>query len=90
MADELNMQSKHSIEKKTAHYVDCFTTVSDITAMECKELLDRPVDVVLPNGFEDDFVPKATLLPKNVMLHANDCCILLKLLQVLNSTTMLL
>lgn len=64
MADELNMQSKHSIEKKTAHYVDCFTTVSDITAMECKELLDRPVDVVLPNGFEDDFVPKATLFTK--------------------------
>ena len=64
MAAELNMQSKHSIEKKTAHYVDCFTTVSDITAMECKELLDRPVDVVLPNGFEDDFVPKATLFTK--------------------------
>lgn len=64
MADELNMQSKHSIEKQTAHYVDCFTTVSDITAVECKELLDKPVDAVLPNGFEDDFVPKATLFTK--------------------------
>ena len=58
MAGELNMQSKHSIEKQTAHHVDCFTTVSDITARECKELLDKPVDVVLPNGFEDDFVPR--------------------------------
>ena len=58
MACELNMQSKHSVEKQTAKYVDCFTTVSDITARECKELLDKPVDVVLPNGFEDDFVPK--------------------------------
>ncbi len=59
MAGELNMQSKHSIEKQTAHHVDCFTTVSDITAKECVELLDKPVDVVLPNGFDDSFVPKA-------------------------------
>lgn len=58
MAGELNMQSKHSIEKQTAKYVDCFTTVSDITANECKELLDKSVDFVLPNGFENDFVPK--------------------------------
>ncbi len=58
MAGELNMQSKHSIEKQTALYVDCFTTVSDITAKECKELLDKPVDVILPNGFDNSFVPK--------------------------------
>ena len=57
MAGELNMQSKHSIEKQTAWNVDCFTTVSDITANECKELLDKPVDVVLPNGFDNSFVP---------------------------------
>ena len=57
MAGELNMQSKHSIEKQTAHYADCFTTVSDITAKECVELLDKPVDVVLPNGFDNSFVP---------------------------------
>ena len=60
MAGELNMESKHSIEKQTALNVDCFTTVSDITARECAELLDKPCDVVLPNGFEDDFVPKGT------------------------------
>ena len=59
MAGELNMQSKHSIEKQTAHHVDCFTTVSDITAKECVELLDKPVDVVLPNGFDDSFVPSS-------------------------------
>ena len=64
MAGELNMQSKHSIEKQTAHYVDCFTTVSDITAKECVELLDKPVDVVLPNGFDDSFVPSAALFTK--------------------------
>ena len=58
MADELNVQSKHSIERQTAHHVDCFTTVSDVTARECFELLDKQPDVVLPNGFEMDFVPK--------------------------------
>lgn len=64
MAGELNMQSKHSIEKQTAKYADCFTTVSEITANECKELLDKPVDVVLPNGFENDFVPKGAEFTK--------------------------
>lgn len=65
MARELNMESKHSIEKCTAHNVDCFTTVSDITAKECAELLDKPVDVVLPNGFEDGFVPKGSAFLKH-------------------------
>ena len=64
MAEELNMQSKHSIEKQTAWHVDCFTTVSDITAKECVELLDKPVDVVLPNGFDNSFVPKASVFSK--------------------------
>ena len=58
MARELNMEAKHSIEKQTAHHVDCFTTVSEITNNECRELLDKPADVVLMNGFEDDFVPQ--------------------------------
>lgn len=59
MAMELNMQSKHSIEKQTAMHVDCFTTVSDITAKECLELIGKPVDCVLPNGFEDGFIPSS-------------------------------
>lgn len=57
MAGELNMQSKHSIERQTAHNVDCFTTVSEVTNRECAELLDKPADVVLMNGFEKNFVP---------------------------------
>ena len=64
MAQELNMESKHSIEKQIAHHVDCFTTVSEITNHECSELLDKSADVVLMNGFEDDFVPKGTLFAK--------------------------
>lgn len=58
MADELNMEAKHSVEKQTAHHVDCFTTVSDITAHECKVLLDKATDIVTPNGFEPNFVPE--------------------------------
>lgn len=64
MASELNMQSKHSIEKQTAMNVDCFTTVSDITAKECAELIDKNVDFVLPNGFENDFVPRGAVYTK--------------------------
>ncbi|WP_337775612.1 glycosyltransferase [Prevotella pectinovora] len=64
MAEELNVQSKHSIEKQTAHNVDCFTTVSEITGKECEELLDKPADVILPNGFEDDFIPKGAFFTK--------------------------
>lgn len=60
MAYELNMVSKHSTEKVAAHEVDCFTTVSDITAIECEQLLEIKPHVVTPNGFEDDFVPKGS------------------------------
>ncbi len=59
MAQELNMESKHSIEKQTAQRVDCFTTVSDITALECTQLLERTPDVITVNGFEDGFLPPA-------------------------------
>ncbi len=58
MASELNMEAKHSIEKQAAHHADCFTTVSDITAAECKQLLDKAPDIVTPNGFEPTFVPE--------------------------------
>ncbi len=58
MARELNMEAKHSVEKQTAHRVDCFTTVSDITARECTQLLDKTPDVVTVNGFEDGFLPE--------------------------------
>jgi glycosyltransferase involved in cell wall biosynthesis len=53
--------------------------VSDITAKECVELLDKPVDVVLPNGFDDNFVPKAATFTKK-RKAARQC-----LLQVANA-----
>ncbi len=59
MAYELNMVSKHSTEKIAANLCDCFTTVSQITARECKQLLGKQPDIITPNGFEPDFVPDA-------------------------------
>jgi glycosyltransferase involved in cell wall biosynthesis len=61
MAHRLNMTAKHSIEKKAAQHADCFTTVSDITAAECTQLLQRQPDVITPNGFEKNFVPKGAI-----------------------------
>lgn len=57
MARELNMESKHSLEKAAAHAADCFTTVSDVTAAECEQLLERRPDIVTPNGFPAEWAP---------------------------------
>ena len=62
MAAELNMQSKHSLEKAAAWNADCFTTVSDVTATEAEQLLGRRPEVT-PNGFELNFVPVKTKYP---------------------------
>ena len=64
MAGELNMEAKHSVERQAAHNVDCFTTVSEVTGRECAELLDKQPDVILPNGFEADFVPSGSAFAK--------------------------
>jgi len=58
MARELNMEAKHSLEKQTALNADCFTTVSSLTAEECKQLLGKQPDIITPNGFEANLVPQ--------------------------------
>lgn len=64
MARELNMESKHSLEKAAAWNADCFTTVSDVTAAEAAQLLGKQPDVITPNGFEPNFVPAKTKYKK--------------------------
>lgn len=64
MAAELNMQSKHSLEKQAAHACDAFTTVSAITAEECRQLIGRKPDAITVNGFEPGFVPHEETLAK--------------------------
>lgn len=72
MAYELNMTAKHSTEKTAAHVVDGFTTVSEITAKECTQLLEKTPHIVTPNGFEDDFVPKKTVFSRK-RKEAREC-----------------
>lgn len=76
-ADELarrfNVVAKHSLEKTSAANFDCFATVSDLTARECRYLLGKEVDVVTPNGFEDDIVwEEAELLEKRASALQGD------------------
>lgn len=57
MAAELGVICKHQVEKAAAHTADAFGTVSEVTAREAGQLLDKRPDVVLYNGFEQRFVP---------------------------------
>ncbi len=57
LARHFNVSSKYSLEKCSAQYADCFTTVSAITAKECRHFLGKPVDLITPNGFEPDITP---------------------------------
>ena len=56
-ARHFNVVARHSLEKRAAQHSDVFTTVSDLTAQECRQFLSRPVDIVTPNGFEPSFTP---------------------------------
>jgi phosphorylase/glycogen(starch) synthase len=60
VAKEFNIISKQSAEKLSAQQADAFTTVSEITAQECTQFLQKDVTMVTPNGFEDTFVPSGT------------------------------
>jgi phosphorylase/glycogen(starch) synthase len=57
-AKEFQVVSKQSMEKICAQNADAFTTVSDLTSKECRQFLQKDVDIVTPNGFEDSFVPE--------------------------------
>ncbi len=64
VANQFNMRAKYSMEKLSALNVDVFTTVSEITDAECKQFFKKSADVITPNGFENDFVPKAEAYEK--------------------------
>ena len=55
--------AKQSLESKAAEWADAFTTVSDITAVECEHFLGKKVDIVTPNGFENSFTPDEANYP---------------------------
>lgn len=49
-AKKFGVETEAAIEYSCAQNCDVMTTVSDVTARECKHLLRRNPDVVLPNG----------------------------------------
>ncbi|MCB0804836.1 MAG: alpha-glucan family phosphorylase [Bacteroidales bacterium] len=57
IARQLGVVSKYSLELNASLHADCFTTVSEITAKECKYFLKREPDLITPNGFSDSFAP---------------------------------
>lgn len=61
MANKFHISAKHLMESITAQLSDGFSVVSETTNQECIHFLKKPADVITPNGFEDDFVPKNDL-----------------------------
>ncbi|MBN2175067.1 MAG: alpha-glucan family phosphorylase [Bacteroidales bacterium] len=75
MARQLGIISKYSLEYNSAHEADCFTTVSEITAVECKHFLSKEIDVLTPNGFSEVFLQREEELEhhrKNAREHIID------------------
>ncbi len=64
LASSFGVVSKYSLEKLSARYADCFTTVSEITGKECKHFLEKEVDVVTANGFDSTMVPGKAVFAK--------------------------
>ncbi|MFY0602238.1 MAG: glycosyltransferase [Cyclobacteriaceae bacterium] len=52
-AKNFNIQTNASLERAAAHGCHVFTTVSEVTAVECRQLLGRNPDVLLPNGINN-------------------------------------
>ncbi|MDD5484208.1 MAG: glycosyltransferase [Kiritimatiellae bacterium] len=49
-ARRFNIEARVRLERAAAHGAHVFSTVSNVTALECKYLIQREVDQVLPNG----------------------------------------
>jgi len=62
MANRFNVKAKHSLEALAALQSDSFTTVSKLTANECKQFIGRDVDVVTPNGFDEALIPSPEMI----------------------------
>ena len=56
MANRFNIVSQQSMEYNAAQNADVFTTVSEVTAEECKQFLQREPDVITINGINETYV----------------------------------
>ena len=53
-ATHFNIEAQVNIERAAAHGAHVFTTVSEVTGEECKYLLGREPDHILPNGINKE------------------------------------
>lgn len=53
-AKHFNIESIVALERAAVHGAHIFTTVSEVTAKECRQLLGRSPDFVLPNGINNE------------------------------------
>ncbi|MEQ9423568.1 MAG: glycosyltransferase [Cyclobacteriaceae bacterium] len=53
-AKHFNIEPTAQIERAAAHGATVFTTVSEVTAHECRYLLGRDPDYILPNGINNE------------------------------------
>ncbi len=53
-AKYFNIESIVGLERAAVHGAHIFTTVSEVTAKECRQLLGRTPDYVLPNGINNE------------------------------------
>lgn len=53
-AKHFNIETNATIERAAAHGSHVFSTVSEVTARECRQLLGRNPDVLLPNGINNE------------------------------------
>jgi phosphorylase/glycogen(starch) synthase len=56
-ANAHSITAKYSMETASAREAGCFTTVSEITALEAKNFLGRYPDVITPNGLDIEQIP---------------------------------
>jgi glycogen synthase len=66
-ANFFNVRSIVDIERAAAHGSHIFTTVSNVTARECKYLLGREPEVILPNGLN---ITRFEVLHHSQNMHA--------------------
>ena len=53
-ARHFNIEAAVGIERAAAHGAHIFSTVSEVTAKECRQLLGRNPEVVVPNGINNE------------------------------------
>ncbi len=64
-AKRFSVFSKHSLERASAKYADCFTTVSNITADESNIILNKYPDKIAFNGLDIEKIQHSKIYTQN-------------------------